>query len=81
MDMTRNVLNNSGTVSLNVSDVFNTRRFALETNGTNFYQEREFWRESRVLTLSFTYRFRDFRERNGRRDAGNGIEGDIDGLF
>lgn len=81
LGLRRNVLNNSGTVSLNVSDVFNTRRFALETNGTNFYQEREFWRESRVVTLSFTYRFRDFRERNGRRDSGDGFEGDMNSLF
>ncbi|TVQ08357.1 MAG: TonB-dependent receptor [Bacteroidetes bacterium] len=78
--MRRNVMNNQGTISLNVSDVFNTRRFSLQTNGTDFFQEREFFRESRILTLAFTYRFRDFRERNGgqRRD---GIEGDIDGLF
>jgi iron complex outermembrane recepter protein len=76
----RNVMNNQGTISLNISDVFNTRRFALETNGTQFTQQREFFRESRVLTLAFTWRFRDFSERNGgaRQDS---FEGDMDGLF
>ncbi|MBW6477787.1 MAG: TonB-dependent receptor [Bacteroidales bacterium] len=77
----RNVFNNQGTVSLNVSDVFNTRRFSLETNGNDFLQEREFYRESRVLTLSFTWRFRDYRDRNGSRNGGNGFEGDMDSLF
>ncbi|MFN3555244.1 MAG: TonB-dependent receptor domain-containing protein [Bacteroidales bacterium] len=81
LGMRRNVMNNRGTVSLNVSDVFNTRRFSLETNGNNFYQEREFYRESRVLTLSFTWRFRDYRDRNGGRGNGDGFEGDMDGLF
>jgi len=77
----RNVLNNQGTISLNVSDVFNSRRFSLETNGNEFFQEREFYRESRVLTLSFTWRFRDYRDRNGGRNGGNDFGGDMDGLF
>jgi len=77
----KNVLNNQATISLNISDVFNSRKFSLETRGTDFYQEREFYRESRVLSLSFTYRFRDYRDRNGRERRGNGYEGDMDGLF
>jgi outer membrane cobalamin receptor len=76
----RNVFNQQGTVSLSVSDIFNTRRFSLETNGTGFYQEREFKRESRVATLSFTWRFRGYLDRS--RDRGvNGFEGDVEGLF
>ncbi len=54
--------------------------FELETNTSRFYQERSFYRESRIVTLSFTWRFRDFRERNSQRDS-NGIDGDLDGLF
>lgn len=79
--MRRNILNNQATVSLNLSDAFNSRKFSLETNGTDFFQEREFYRESRVLTLALTYRFRDFRERNGGTRGAPGIDGDIDGLF
>ena len=80
LGLRRNVLNNQATVSLSLSDVFDSRKFSLETNGADFYQFREFFRESRVLTLSFTYRFRDFRERqNGAR--GNGYDGDVEGLF
>jgi iron complex outermembrane recepter protein len=78
--MRRNVMNNQGTVSLNISDVLNTRRFQLETTSDSFYQQRNFFRESRVLTLSFTWRFRDMRDQNDRQ-RDNGIDGDIDGLF
>jgi iron complex outermembrane recepter protein len=77
----RNVLNKHATVSLNISDVFNTRKFAMETQNADFYQQREFFRESRVLNLSFTYRFRDFRDRAGSDRNQNGIDGDIDGLY
>ncbi|ASB50515.1 outer membrane beta-barrel family protein [Alkalitalea saponilacus] len=76
----RNVLNNQGTISLNVSDVFNSRRFTLETNDGNVYQKRDFTRESQVATISFTWRFRNFREQQ-ERTGPNGIDGDIDGLF
>ncbi|TCO09385.1 outer membrane beta-barrel family protein [Natronoflexus pectinivorans] len=76
----RNVLNNQGTISLNVSDVFNTRRFTLETNDGNVYQKRDFTRESRIATISFTWRFRNFREQVERAGP-NGIDGDINGLF
>lgn len=76
----RNVFNQQGTVSLSVSDVFNTRRFSLETNGTGFNQEREFKRESRVVTLSFTWRFRGYLDRTRER-SDPGFNGDVEGLY
>ncbi len=76
----RNLLNDRATLSFNARDLFNTRRFSLETTNAQFFQEREFFRESQVFTLSFTYRFRGFRERESEmRD--NGFERDIDGLY
>ncbi len=76
----RNVLNNQGTISLNVTDIFNSRKFSLSTTNDQFFQHREFFRESRVLTLGFIYRFGGFRERdNGVRD--NSFERDIEGLY
>jgi iron complex outermembrane recepter protein len=66
----KNVLNNKGTVSLNVTDVFNTRVFRIRTEDTRFVQDGMFNRETQIGTLSFTYRFGGFRERNGR-DRGN----------
>ena len=76
----RNVFNQQGTVSLSVSDILNTRRFSLETNGSGFYQEREFKRESRVVTLSFTWRFRGYLDRTRDRSQ-NGFDSDVEGLF
>ncbi len=53
----RNVLKQQGTLSLNVSDVLNTRRFALKTTDRTFNLKREFRFDSRVITFAFTYRF------------------------
>jgi iron complex outermembrane recepter protein len=80
LGLRRSVMSGQGTLSLNVTDMFNTRRFTLETTSQDFYQLRDFSRESRILTLTFTWRFRDYRERNGqqRRDS---IEGEIEGLY
>jgi iron complex outermembrane recepter protein len=58
LGMHRNLLNNQGTISLNVTDLLNSRKFSMETTSDAFYQKREFSRESRVVTLSFTWRFR-----------------------
>ncbi|HMQ00890.1 MAG TPA: outer membrane beta-barrel protein, partial [Cyclobacteriaceae bacterium] len=67
----KEVLKRKGTVSLNVSDVFNTRVFRVNTEDIRFNQERLFNRETRIGTITFTYRFGGFREKkngNGRDD-------------
>jgi iron complex outermembrane recepter protein len=76
----RNVLNQQGTLSLNFSDIFNTRMFSLETMTPEFYQHRQFNHESRILTLSFTYRFRGAQERHTNGSARDDFN-DADGLF
>lgn len=58
----REVLKKNGTVSLNISDLFNTQRFIINTETPGFDQRRLFNRETRIATLSFTYRFRNFKE-------------------
>lgn len=80
LGLRRNVLNNRGTVSFNVSDLLNSRNFSLETTSESFYQRRDFTRESRVFTLSFTWRFRNFGEQP-ERDQNNSIDGDINNLY
>ena len=77
LGLRRHVWDRNATVSLNVSDVLNTRRFVLETQDGNLYQERRFMRESRIFTLSFIYRFGGFRERETpvRGDDMGGEEG------
>jgi iron complex outermembrane recepter protein len=76
----RNIMNQRGTISLNLTDVFNSRNFSLVTENERFYQLREFTRESRIATLSFTYRFQGYTER-AAENRRVGFEGDIEGLY
>ncbi|MCC5919185.1 MAG: TonB-dependent receptor [Cyclobacteriaceae bacterium] len=82
----RDFLDKKLTLSVNVSDIFDTRRFRLQTEEPNaFAQVRNFNRETRIGTISLTYRFGNLREskrgdRRGR-DGGNRGEGDDEGMF
>jgi iron complex outermembrane recepter protein len=62
----KNILNDRATISLNVSDIFNTRIFRITTEDARFDQRRVFNRETRIGTITFTYRFGGFRDRSGR---------------
>ena len=65
----KNIMNDKGTISLNVSDIFNTRIFRITNEDNRFLQERVFNRETRIGTIAFTYRFGGFKEKsNGSRD-------------
>lgn len=72
----REVLSGKGTISLNVTDIFNTRNFRITTQDPRFTQNRTFQRETRIGTLSFTYRFGGFNEK--REDRGSRREGGDD---
>ena len=79
LGMSKNVLAGRGTVNLNVTDVFNTRNFRIDTIDPRFTQSRTFQRETRIGTLSFTYRFGGFKEaedRESRREGGDDMGGD-----
>jgi len=80
LGLRRNIMQQNATVSLSISDLFNTRRFVLETDDVRFGQERRFERESRVITLSFTYRFGGYRDRGETRPS-DGMNGGEDGLY
>lgn len=73
----KDIMKDKGTLALNVSDVFNSRKRINETNlpSQNSYSEMQ-WRE-RQINLSFTYRFN--RKKN-ERDRPKGEGGD-DGEF
>ncbi|MBT0812827.1 TonB-dependent receptor [Litoribacter ruber] len=62
----RNFMQNRATIAVNVSDIFNTRIFRITTEDARFDQRRVFNRETRIGTVTFTYRFGGFRDRNGR---------------
>lgn len=71
--MRKNVLNNRGSLTFRVSDVFDTQQFRMFNYGDNFTQNFERKRVSRAAVLSFTYRINEFDRRNRERDN-NGMD-------
>lgn len=57
LGLKKHILDRKMTIGLNLTDVFNTRRYIVEAETQNFKQRREFDWETRILTLSVSYRF------------------------
>lgn len=81
----RDIFKSKGSLSLNVSDIFDTREFSMLTTGEGFLQASTRKRESRIATLTFTYKFGKMEEaekksRSGR-DNGNGQPGGDEDFF
>ena len=75
----KDVLGDKGTVSLNVSDLLNSRKRQSLTQTPFFTSDSEFqWRE-RQINLSFIYRINQKKERNGGRQREN--NGDDEGEY
>lgn len=76
LGMSRDILNGNGTLSLNVRDLFNSRKWRSETFNSNSIQFSEFQWRRRTLTMSFTYRLNQKKQRPSRggrdRDYGDG---------
>lgn len=73
----KDVLKDKATVSLNVNDVFNTRKrrsYTYLPGVVDSYGEMQ-WRE-RQITLSFTYRFNVNKNDREKRSKGNGQQED-----
>jgi outer membrane receptor protein involved in Fe transport len=71
----KDILKDRGSVSLNITDILDTREFRLQTNVPNeFTQTSNNTRESRIATLTFTWRFGKLldSERNNRQGRENG---------
>lgn len=62
-----NVLNKKGTITVRVSDIFNTQKMKYSSWDTNFYSYNESWRDSRVVFVGFSYRINNYRMRPERR--------------
>ena len=75
----KDILKDKGTLALNVSDVFNSRKRISETNlpSQNAYSEMQ-WRE-RQINLSFTYRFNRKKNEKERPRGEGGEEGEYMG--
>lgn len=65
------ILNNNGTLTFSIRDVFNTRRWRGITEGDNFYAESDFQWRARQVSLTFSYRLnRQKEEDRGRNGDG-----------
>ncbi|MFH6604096.1 TonB-dependent receptor domain-containing protein [Maribacter algicola] len=72
--LSKDVLKDKGSISLNVRDIFNSGKRKSETRTENVFTYSEFQWRQRQITLSFLYRFnqqQNQRQRNGQRGGGD----------
>lgn len=69
------ILNNNGTLTLSVRDLFNTRRRRYYQEGENFYVEGDWQWRARQLMLTFNYRLNQQKKRNGNRGGRGEFQG------
>jgi outer membrane receptor protein involved in Fe transport len=75
----KDIIKDKGTLSLNVSDLFNSRKRISETRTDNVFTYSEFQWRMRQITLSFLYRFNQQKnQRQGNRDRNGGGDEDIE---
>lgn len=70
----KTILNNKGTLRLNVSDVLYTQRSRATTIFRDYEESFKVSRESRVATLAFSYRFGNTKIPGARRRTGGAEE-------
>jgi hypothetical protein len=61
--VSKDVLKNKGTLTLNVIDVFNSRRFRTITEGENFYTSIVSQGRLRQINLTFNYRLHQAKKK------------------
>lgn len=66
----KDVLAGKGTLTLNIMDIFNTRRMRTVTEGANFYNRGDFQWRRRQINLTFNYRI------NQAKQVGKGKKSD-----
>ena len=77
MAFSKDIVKDKATLSLNIRDLFNTRKRRSETRTDNVYTYSEFQWRQRSIILSFLYRFNEpqsQRNRNGERNGGDDDE-------
>ncbi|WP_372744892.1 TonB-dependent receptor domain-containing protein [Lutibacter sp.] len=68
----KDVLDEKGTLSLNVSDLLNSRKRSSTSYTDNTFSETEFQWRSRQILLNFTYRFNQSKKRERSRNFESG---------
>jgi hypothetical protein len=79
MAVSKDIINDNGTLALNVSDLFNTRKRNSLTTTDSFTSESEFQWRRRQVTLTFTYRFNQKKQRQRPDRSGGFDEGGFEG--
>ncbi|MBL4577524.1 MAG: TonB-dependent receptor family protein, partial [Flavobacteriales bacterium] len=62
------ILNKKGSLSLKVSDVFNSRQFIMESYGENFFIETKYRHSSRIVFLNFSYKINRYKPKRRKRE-------------
>jgi outer membrane receptor protein involved in Fe transport len=70
LSASKDLLNNNATLTLNVLDVFNSRRFRNITEGDNFYAESTSQFRLRQINVTFSYRLRQAKKKE--KEGGDG---------
>lgn len=72
MAFSKDIMKGNGTLTFNISDLFNTRKREMETLTDTFYSESEFQWQQRQFRLAFTYRFNQKKKREMNRNFEGG---------
>ena len=74
--MTRDVWGDKGTLSLKVSDVFNSQIYRSTSSGENFFIDRAYRRSVTQVTVGLTFRLNQQKRRGEGGDGGSRGGGD-----
>lgn len=78
----QDVLKRKLSITLSVQDLFDTARFKMTSEGTNFASVREWDMQSPVIRLQLSYKLNNFMpDRNKNGEGENGESMDMDGGF
>ncbi len=70
--VSKDILKNNGTITLNVSDLFNTRRFRSVSEGDNFYTYSDFQMRPTQVNLTLSYRLHQQKKKGAKPLDGEG---------
>jgi ferric enterobactin receptor len=73
LGMSRDVFKKKGTLTLSISDVFNSRKRRGTLFTDNLYREEEFQWRGRTTRLTLNYRLNQKKRRGGGRSGGYNI--------
>jgi len=75
--MSKDILKGNGTITLNIRDLLNSRKYRFYSEGLNFSSEHEFRWAARSVVLTFIYRLNQKKNMgSGERSGGNNGGGD-----